>query len=52
MTNPLKSFDYFLKAGIVKKQLPDKERAKFLIAEAENAYQSLIILCKTYCAKP
>jgi len=42
MTNPLRSFDYFLKEGIVKKQLPDKERAKFLIAEAENAYQSLL----------
>jgi len=42
MTNQLKPFDYFLKAGIVRKQLPDKERAKFLIVEAENAYQSIL----------
>lgn len=42
MTNPLKPFNYFLQEGIVKKQLPDKERAKFLIGEAENAYQSLL----------
>jgi len=40
--NPLKQFDEFLKEGIVRKQSPDKERAKFLIQEAENAYNSLL----------
>ena len=38
----LKPFNDFLKEGIVRKQFPDKERAKFLINSAENAFQSLL----------
>jgi uncharacterized protein (UPF0332 family) len=46
MTNPLKPFNDFIKDGIVRKQLPDKERAKFLIGEAENSYNSLLDMVK------
>jgi len=46
MISPLKPFSYFLEEGIVRTQFPDKVRAKFLIGEAENAYQSLLDLVK------
>ncbi len=38
---PLKQFNEFLKEGIVKKQSPDKERAKSLTKESEDAYNFL-----------
>jgi len=37
----IKSFDEFLKSGIVKKQSPYKSRALFLISEAENSFEGL-----------
>lgn len=39
--NPIKSFENFIKEGIVKKQSPDKSRAEFLLKEAERSYLSL-----------
>ena len=44
--NPLKQFDDFLKEGVVRRQSPDKEKAKFLIEEAENSYLSLLDMLK------
>ena len=38
---PLKKFSDFLKEGIVRKQSPDKERAKSLIKESYEAYKFL-----------
>ena len=46
MTKPLKKFSEFLEEGIIRKQFPDKERARFLINEAENSYQSLLEMIK------
>jgi hypothetical protein len=40
----IKNFKEFLKEGIVKKQSPDKSRAKFLIKESENSNKSLLEL--------
>lgn len=37
----LKSFEEFLKTGIIKKITPNKERAKSLIAEAERKMKSM-----------
>jgi len=42
----IKSFEEFIKEGIVKKQTPDKSRAEFLIKESENAYNLLLIKIK------
>jgi len=38
----IKSFDEFIKEGIVKKQGVDKSRADFLIKESENSYKFLM----------
>jgi hypothetical protein len=42
----LKSFDEFLKEGIVKKQKPDKSRAISLIKESENSFSFLVKIIK------
>lgn len=39
---PIKHFEEFIKEGIVKEQLPDLSRAKFLINEAKKSYSLLI----------
>ena len=36
IVKPLRPFSEFLSEGIVKKQFPDKERAKFITIEAEK----------------
>jgi hypothetical protein len=38
----MKSFDEFIKNGVVKKQSPDKSRAEYLINEAEKSYSFLL----------
>jgi len=38
----IKSFDEFVKEGIVKKQGADKSRVEFLIKESENSYKFLM----------
>lgn len=38
---PIKNFDEFLDFGTVKKQAPDRSRAKFLIKEAELSFEGL-----------
>ena len=38
---PLKSFDEFLIVGIVKKQSPNKSKAKFLVQETEVSFEGL-----------
>lgn len=38
----IKSFEEFIREGIVKKQAPNKSRAEFLITESERGYNSLI----------
>ena len=43
---PLKKFEDYSKEGVVKKQSPDAERAKFLITESNNNYQFLKELAK------
>ena len=40
----LKDFEEFIKRGTVKKQSPDKFRAKFLIKESEKNYSFLLQL--------
>jgi len=42
----IKSFEDFIKEGIIKKQSPDKSRAEFLIKEAERSYLSFLDLLK------
>lgn len=42
----LKNFEEYLKKGIVKKQSPDKCRAKFLIEESENTEKFLLEIPK------
>ena len=37
----IKYFESFLEEGVVKKQLPDKSRAEFLIKESEKGYKAL-----------
>ncbi len=39
---PLKTFDEYLKDGTVKKQSPDKLRARSLITESEDSYKILL----------
>ena len=41
-----KSFEDFIKLGVVKKQSPDKSRAKFLLTEANQNYSYLLELIK------
>jgi hypothetical protein len=41
---PIKSFDEFLRSGVVKKQTPDKSRAAFLIQESEQNYSFMLEL--------
>lgn len=41
---PLKKFSEFLEEGVIKKQYPDKERATYLISEAEDSFNSLLDL--------
>lgn len=43
---PIKSFDEFIIRGIVKKQIPNKPRAEFLLKEAEQGYSYLLRLIK------
>lgn len=43
---PIKSFEEFLKDGTVKKQTPDKSRAKFLVEESSQNYAFLLDLVK------
>jgi len=38
---PIKSFESFIKSGIVKRQAPDISRANFLRKESEKSYLSL-----------
>lgn len=38
----IRHFEEFIKENIVKKQYPDKSRAKFLIEESENSYNNLL----------
>lgn len=38
----LRSFEEFIKTGIVKKQNPDISRAEFLLKESEQNYQSIL----------
>ena len=45
---PIKSFDEFLKSGIVKKQSPDKSRAEFLVKESEQNHSFLLELLKKF----
>ncbi len=40
----IRSFEEFVRQGIVKKQSPDKSRAEFLIKEAEQSYAYLLEL--------
>jgi len=40
----IRHFDEFIKENVVKKQYPDKLRAKFLIEESENSYKNLLNL--------
>ena len=42
----MKNFEYFLNQKIVRKQIPDKSRAEFLIKEAEQNYLYLLELIK------
>ena len=42
----IKSFEEFVKEGIVKRQSPDKSRAEFLIKESEQNYQYIFELIK------
>lgn len=42
----IKSFEEFIKEGIVKRQSPDKSRAQFLIKEAERNYLYFLDLSK------
>jgi hypothetical protein len=42
-----KKFEEFVQLGIVKKQNPNKSRAKFLIVESEKDYTYLLKLIKT-----
>ncbi|MGD9276851.1 MAG: hypothetical protein PVJ67_06795 [Candidatus Pacearchaeota archaeon] len=42
----IKQFEEFIKKGIVKKQFPDKSRARFLVMEAEQSYNYLLKLIK------
>jgi hypothetical protein len=41
---PIRDFEEFVRAGIVKRQSADPSRAKFLIAESGNAYNFLLEL--------
>ena len=43
---PVKQFDEFLSIGIVKRQSPDKSRAKFLLIETEQDYDYLFEVIK------
>lgn len=43
---PIKSFEECINEGIVKKQTPDKSRAKFLIRESEQNYLSTLEMVK------
>jgi len=43
---PVKQFDEFIEAGVVKRQSPDKSRSKFLLIEAEQDYAYLLELIK------
>lgn len=38
----IKYFESFLSEGVVKKQVPDKSRAEFLIKESEKGYRALL----------
>ncbi|MDP3989858.1 MAG: hypothetical protein Q8Q01_01485 [archaeon] len=38
----IRHFEEFIKDNVVKKQYPDKSRAKFLIEESENSYNNLL----------
>lgn len=38
---PIRQFESFIKAGIVKKQFPDKSRAEFLVKESEKGLKTL-----------
>jgi len=42
----IKSFDEFIKKGIVKRQTPNKPRAEFLLKESEQDYQSILDMLK------
>ena len=44
--NSEKRFDDFMRLGTVKRQNPDKSRAKFLLLEAEQNYRYLLELVK------
>ena len=44
---PVKQFDEFIKSGTIKRQSPDKSRARFLLMEAEQDYAYLLKLIKT-----
>ncbi len=44
----IKSFDEFINQGIVKKQTPDRSRAKFLIKESEQNYSFLLELLQKF----
>lgn len=39
--NAVRRFEEFIKEGVVKVQVPDKSRAKYLITESENSYRLL-----------
>ena len=41
---PIKNFDELIKERIVKKIIPDKSRAEFLVKEAEQSYKYLLKL--------
>ncbi len=38
----VKQFNEFIESGVVKKQTPDRSRAKFLVEEARNSYEGLM----------
>lgn len=42
----VKSFEDFIKEGVVKKQSPDKSRAEFLVKESERSYLFLAYMLK------
>lgn len=45
---PIRSFDDFIRYGVVKRQSPDKSRAEFLIKESEQDYSFLLELMKHF----
>lgn len=47
----VKRFNEFIQSGIVKKQTPNKSRAKFLVQEAERDYSVLLKLVEKFGIK-